>query len=856
MTTKMAMSAKYCALLGVSLLPIIGIGSVARAQAASETELNEVIVTATRQSERLSRVPISVAAFTPETMDKFGVKQVDDLVRLTPGLSMSRSVTGANTISIRGISSAAGAGVTGVYIDDTPIQVRNQGYGSGTAFPEVFDLERIEVLRGPQGTLFGAGSEGGTVRFIQAKPVMTGYSAYARAEVAHTERGDWTYEGGVAVGGAIVEDKIGFRGNVYYRREGGYVDGVEGVARLALNPANPAQPPAAIFPNGNLVDFTRTATVRPDTNRNEAFTARLAVEIRPTEQLTLTPSVSYQKLRANDGTGGFWTSTSDISRRDYSRLVYTRGDPATNPALTPIDISDEDEGRDRFVLPALAANLDLGFAELITNTAYFDRKSSQWFDFTRIDAVQFAGVLFPDQPGFKASSLYEVAQKNFVQELRLQSTDRDAQLRWIVGGFYSKNKQNTDQAISDNFLGKLPAVFGVPANGPPFGPGASAVVNALGVPLLPNEVDYAETRRLTETQYAAFGQVDFHLTEKLTLTGGLRVSRNELTFTGIFRGPLNNDNVPFGAPCPSGPTCVVGQPPFEPVYQDTLGFKTAETSVTPKVGVSYQATPNDLFYATVSKGFRPAGVSPRVPRLFCGPDLQTTGYLAADGSSAQPINYGSDSVWSYEVGAKNRMMGGRLSIDASAYYIDWTNIQTRVFLPTCLYDFVDNLGKAKSRGFDLAIQAEPIENLQLGATVGYNDAQYAKDVVTPGGVVLFRKGAPIEASRPWTATVSGQYDWRRYYARADFSYFTQARRSGDTDARSPLYNPQVRPDEAYGILNARIGARVGDADISLFVDNLTNEAPIFDLGREIGGSVYTANTLRPRTVGVTVSYRH
>ncbi len=359
MTTKMAMSAKYCALLGVSLLPIIGIGSVARAQAASETELNEVIVTATRQSERLSRVPISVAAFTPETMDKFGVKQVDDLVRLTPGLSMSRSVTGANTISIRGISSAAGAGVTGVYIDDTPIQVRNQGYGSGTAFPEVFDLERIEVLRGPQGTLFGAGSEGGTVRFIQAKPVMTGYSAYARAEVAHTERGDWTYEGGVAVGGAIVEDKIGFRGNVYYRREGGYVDGVEGVARLALNPANPAQPPAAIFPNGNLVDFTRTATVRPDTNRNEAFTARLAVEIRPTEQLTLTPSVSYQKLRANDGTGGFWTSTSDISRRDYSRLVYTRGDPATNPALTPIDISDEDEGREQPKRPALSVLVDI-----------------------------------------------------------------------------------------------------------------------------------------------------------------------------------------------------------------------------------------------------------------------------------------------------------------------------------------------------------------------------------------------------------------------------------------------------------------------------------------------------------------
>lgn len=848
MHIKTGMTAKYCALLGVSLLPIMGSGSVAYAQAASETELNEIIVTATRQSERLSRVPISVAAFTPETMDKFGVKQVDDLVRLTPGLSLNRGPTGANTISIRGITSAAGAGVTGVYIDDTPIQVRNQGYASGTAFPEIFDLERVEVLRGPQGTLFGAGSEGGTVRFIQAKPNMTDYSVYARGEVGHTEHGDWTHEGGVAVGGPIVEDKVGFRGNIYYRREGGYVDGVQGAARVTGA--------APIFPNGNLIDFTRTATVRPDTNWNEAFTARLAVELRPSESLTLTPSISYQKLHTNDGTSAFWTSTSDISDRDYSRLVYTRGNPTTNPALTAIDVSDKDTGHDRFYLPALAANLDLGFADLISNTSYFDRKSSQWFDFTRIDAVQFAGVLFPDQPGFKASSLYEVAQENFVQELRLQSTDREARLRWVVGGFYSKNKQNTDQAISDNFLGKLPVVFGVPANGPPFGPGTSAVVNAFGVPLLPNEVDYAETRRLTETQYAAFGQLDFRLTEKLTLTGGLRVSRNELSFTGIFRAPLNNDNVPFGAPCPTGPTCVPGQAPFEPVYQDTVGFKTAETSVTPKVGVSYQATPNDLFYATVSKGFRPAGISPRVPTIFCGPDLATTGYLAADGRSDQPVNYKSDSVWSYEVGSKNRMLNGRLSIDASAYYIDWSNIQTRVFLPTCLYDFVDNLGKAKSKGFDLAIQAQPIENLQLGGSVGYNDAYYAKDAVTPGGVVLYPKGAPIEASRPWTLTVFGQYDWRRYYARADFSYFTKARRSGDTNTESPLYNPELRPDEAYGVLNARIGARVGDADISLFIDNLTNEAPIFDVGREIGGSVYTANTLRPRTIGVTVSYRH
>ena len=132
--------------------------------AAAPETIEEIVVTATRRAEALSKVPISVSAFTQETMDEHGIKDFHDLVRYTPGVTIDQ--TGTNAISIRGISSSGGAGTTGIYIDDTPIQMRSVGFNPDDTLPKTFDLDRVEVLRGPQGTLFGAGSEGGTVRYI------------------------------------------------------------------------------------------------------------------------------------------------------------------------------------------------------------------------------------------------------------------------------------------------------------------------------------------------------------------------------------------------------------------------------------------------------------------------------------------------------------------------------------------------------------------------------------------------------------------------------------------------------------------------------------------------------------------
>ncbi|HMH28524.1 MAG TPA: TonB-dependent receptor plug domain-containing protein, partial [Steroidobacteraceae bacterium] len=172
--------------------------NVSRAQTSPAAEdtggpLQEITVTATRHEESLSRVPISLTALTQEAMDVRGIKDFQDIVRFTPGVNIDNS--GTNNISIRGIASTGGAGTTGIYIDDTPIQIRGTAFNPDDALPKAFDIDRVEVLRGPQGTLFGAGSEGGTVRYITTQPSLTQNSFYSREEVSFTQGGSLNYEG-------------------------------------------------------------------------------------------------------------------------------------------------------------------------------------------------------------------------------------------------------------------------------------------------------------------------------------------------------------------------------------------------------------------------------------------------------------------------------------------------------------------------------------------------------------------------------------------------------------------------------------------------------------------------------------
>jgi iron complex outermembrane recepter protein len=815
---------------------------------AAEDELAEVTVTASRREESLSKVPISVAAISQEQMEVQGLKEIDNIARYTPGLKLDRAGNGGNNISIRGISSGAGAGTTGVYIDDTPIQVRNLAYSSGNLFPTLFDLERVEVLRGPQGTLFGAGSEGGTVRFIQTQPNVNNSSLYTRAEYAFQDGGDPLYELGGAFGAPLVEGKVGFRLSAFHRKEGGWIDGVYGTPTI-VDPTGVAGPEAS-------ATFTNVTVQRPDMNSNSTTGFRGAMKFQFTDVLSVTPSVTYQKVERADGFDGFWTALS--TKGHYARPVYSATPASASNRFTNLTSPDKDVGKDTFILPQVALEWDAGSVTLSSNTSYFDRHFTQYFDFTNYYVGFYAAT--PDKfprPGDKSSSLYDNSQKNLVQELRLQSNDNDARLTWVAGLFFEQAKQQGIQDIGENFLVKAPRVgwFFLPGflhavnDGDPYGPGSTAYRNWFGVTADPTtssiwSIDFGAK----DTQYAVFAETQFKLTEKFKLIAGVRLSRNEVNFRADYAAPENNLNAPLAG------LGVV--PPIAPAYS-TVAVKTAENAYTPKFGFSYQIDDRNMVYATAAKGFRPPGASQRLP-LGCGQDLVDLGYVDGNGDPEQKFRYSSDTVWSYEIGTKNRLFDNRLAVDASAYHIIWNDIQTSVFLPNCAESFVDNGSKAKSQGFDLGLQLHVFGALSVTTNVGYNKTTFLKDFVSPGGLALNEKGDFLNGSPPpWVYSVSPQYDFtlpgdRPLFIRLDLSGSSQARVTQALNGRPPV--------AGNGLLSARIGTRIAGAEVQIFANNVTNRAPDLTLNKGgLGGgfqnAFWTNSTVRPRTVGVFVSYR-
>jgi len=818
---------------------------------------SDIVVTATRRSETLSKVPISVSAFSQKELEARGARQFSDIIRLTPGLSLQKSAIGGNEVSIRGISSSAGASTTGIYIDDTPIQARNLGYAPSTSFPSLFDIDRIEVLRGPQGTLFGAGSEGGTVRFIQTEPSVTSYSYRARAEVASTQGGAPSYEAAAAIGGPIITDKLGFRISAYFRRNGGWIDDVNGTTTVV-------DPTASTY--RNAVTFNKTGTFEKNANWDTAALFHGALLWAVTDKLKITPSITYQKLHNNDGVGLFWLAASDPSRASYARYMYQAGDPATNSSLTALSGPNREPGNDRFYLPALRINWDVGFAAITSNTSYYNRSQNQRADYTRY-YYRYLTQNFVPPAGARANSDFKNTQENFVEEIRLQSNRADSPFQWVVGAFYSHNVQRDRQPISENFTANLPVISfgGVPAgvdDGDPFGPGSTAFINTFGAPLLPGSVSYDENRHVVESQLAGFVQVDWRILEHLKLTAGVRVARNRFEQMVDLLGPESNINAPYGAPCAAyagpGGTCTVGQDALAPFYPSAKS-KKLETSVTPKFGVTYEPDQHNLFYATAAKGFRPGGSGPIIPPNVCDADLNQLGYAST------PTTYNSDSVWSYEVGSKNRVLNGKVSVAASGYIIKWKNIQTDIALPTCGYDFVDNAGNATAKGFDLSLEVSPVQGLLLTGAVGYTKATFDSTIIRGTGVI-FPAGSGIPgASAPWNTSLSGVYNLKpigdyHISLRLDYTYTSKERRAGQTQPGAFGYNSLLKQVPAYSTLNGRVGVTFGHFDISAFATNITNAHPYLTLApasRPIQNDpVWTATTLRPRTVGITLAVRN
>lgn len=740
---------------------------------------DEIVVTATRQASSINRVPISISAFSQESLDKQNVRQVDDLAKISPGVTFNRSAGGngnQTNIAIRGISSTIGASTTGIYINDTPIQVRTIGVTAATAYPRIFDLERVEVLRGPQGTLFGASSQGGAVRFITPRPDLHATSVYGRAEVSTIQSGGMNYEVGVAGGAPIVEDKLAFRASGWFRHDGGWVDRVGPLTAQGFDPG------------------------KIDTNINSQDSYALKADLlwEPAPGISFLPSIYYQKIESQDITQ-FFRRTSDPEELDYN---------TPNQLELPSDQS--------FLLASLMTEIELGNVDVISNTAYFTSELNQLFDYTYQSAEQNSTLVpYITIPGQNEYAVHLDKQKSFVQEVRLQSQSNDS-FNWVLGAFYMHSRQTSDQDIVSPYVERLIQQ----ATGNP----NITIAQIFGGPLLPGDRFLVASTQAVDEQIAAFAQVDYNITDKLKLTAGLRVSRTSYDADIVADGPLN------------------GGPTRREVDQE-------ETPLTPKIGLSYQADPTLLLYASAAKGFRPGASQPENNSPRCVPDLDTLGL------ERTPTSYDSDTLWSYEIGAKKRI--GSVNIQASGYLIHWDDIQQRIVLPTCGQAFIVNQGSVTSRGFDLAISAQVTDRLWLSGTLGYTKADFDETVYSVPPVVVRAAGSQLPVV-PFSATASAQYDFplsdrSDAYIRADLQYLEESPRG---DPENFGYDPLVDPIPESTNVDLRLGWQDSSFDISLFATNLFNQKPLqyFRVART--SELFRAQAPRPRTIGLNVTFRH
>jgi len=803
------------ALVSTALMPLFWAG-LAAAQStttpnkAAATDVGEVIVTATRKEQSLSKVTESVSAFTSAKLQVLNVKSFADLAKYTPGVTFD---TDSHDISIRGIDSSAGSGTTGVYIDDTPVQVRNLGLNANNTLPTVFDLQRVEVLRGPQGTLFGAGSEGGTIRYITTQPSLTTFSGKVDSELDFTQNGAPSYELGVAVGGPIVDDKLGFRFSAWGRRDGGYID---------------------------RVDYQTLDATQNNANYADTYAFRGALTWAPTANLKITPGIDYQNR--------------DQNNYDYYWLSISQ--PGNLRSGTP----DRQGDYDHFYMPTLKVEWDAGPVKVISDTSYYNRGEKvggysgtlynlSYFQHFLTGSSQLQSVYgYPSDPqgtqctnncgslypllnangpnaavlgplaNYNSSNRITNAQQNFTEEFRIQSNEPASRFQWTAGVFYSFDRQQSNEQIFDPQLPQLTELLW-----------GEDMLTAWGENLLPGGVDYDNDTRAHDRQIALYADATYSITDKLKVNLGLRYAWTKFAFLNTNDGAqdlLDNGGVPAVS---------------------TGG--TSEHPFTPKVSISYQATSDDMIYATVAKGYRIGGATPPLPVVACGP-----GY---------PDQYDSDSVWSYEAGTKDRFFDRKLSIDTSVYYIRWFNIQQAFYVPLCGIQFTTNAGQAVSKGFDFQGTWQFSHAFEVDASVGYTDAKFVRTSLDASGDVLQVAGDALEGENgPWTATVGVQYNFtvldKDAFVRVDDEFQNKRTTPNpNEDPRTAFYDPGLQPNPATNQLSLRGGVTIAQCNLALFINNLTNSQPRLNLTHEDSATaLYEAETLRPRTIGLAASFKY
>lgn len=780
---------------GTSLAALIAQGAIAQ-DAAEEADDNVIIVTATKRDANLQDIPFSINAQTADDIQKTGATTLEDLSRNVAGLTIQNLGPGQSQVSIRGVSAGQivrdQPGVkeqVGVYLDESVISL-----SLFTPDLDLFDLNRVETLRGPQGTLFGSGSVGGTVRYITNQPKLGTTEGAVEGNVNLVDGDDF----GGHLKGAInapLGDKAAIRAVGYFTRYGGFIN-----ARR------------------------EGGGVSEDINDGERYGGRIALTFEPSETISITPRIIYQKI-----------STDGFNRQEVFNL-YANPFTTTRPAVTFNEREQhlllQEAFEDETMIADATIKIGLGGVDLTSVSSYTDRDILVSRDASALTGSVSVDLGFPTAGVLLPSNLRDTTKvKSFTQEVRL-SSNGDGPLQWVLGGFYSNTNRDYAQRLPTPGYDAFTDVA--------FGAGTSAAV-ANGFPL--NSPYNADINYDIE-QKAVFGEASYAFGDQFTLTAGGRYydfSEDRLFKSGgLFS---NGDNQTGG---------------------------TKSDGFTPRLLASFNATDSVTINAQASKGFRLGGINDPLNIPLCtggagGVDALTYGNRP---------RYDDETLWNYELGVKTQ--GSGFTFNAAAFYTDIKNLQVTADAGSCSSRVVFNVPKAHTQGIEFELSARPAEGLDLGISGSLVSAKFDSSVTTTAGAVIagIRDGNrlptvpkfQISANATYSFPVSNgaeayvstsiQHVGNRITQPSDQEGNPRSFVSGLAFAGAPGTNATtlnlILPSYELVNLSAGVDFENGLSVIG-YVNNLFDENALLSFDRERGGRARLGfSTNSPRTYGITV----
>ena len=731
----------------VGLFAAAGGASSAMAQgdeaATAQGRIDEIIVTANKREQSLQDTAMSISALTGDTIEKRGLVGMDDYLRNLPGVNMQDLGAGQNSVVIRGIASdpQLESGNVGVYFGETPINglgtPSNTG-GAGNADIKLVDIERIEVLRGPQGTLYGSGSMGGTVRIIPNSPNLEQVEGKLGTRLSQTDKNGGSNSMAQAIINLpLIQDKLAVRAVGYRFDNSGFIKNV-----------------AASQPTPSINSATSQGGIAADRDDvgNDTYTGfRISTLWQASPDLDVTLTYNQQKIEQD----GYPEVDLDLANAYEQVRLKTGKQGSLNESLAnDINITN------------LVINYDLGWGAISSSSSWVDYEAS-----LNADLSHHAG--FGNSPIYAGNDLDWTI---FFEELRLASK-LDGRLQFLTGIYFEERERD--------FLGPW---------------------NWSGDPNLDSGELLAFSAEDKLEQAALFGELSYEINDQLKVTLGARHFDYETEQTSTFE---------FG-----------GNIVFADQFVDSN-----EKGQTYKLNLAYKPTEDTLVYGEWSEGFR------------MGKGLLQNPQCIALGVNS-PAQLDADTSENYEVGIKSSLIENRITINATAYRINWDGMPISVPLPQCNSAAFFNAGTSKAEGVELELKTQILDNLDIDFSASYGEAVFTEDTS------LGNKGDNLPGSADFNVSIGMEYAFaiaaHDGFVRFDYSYIGE------------YFNNVAEIGQAaggYEQVNIKAGLALEQINLDLFVNNITNSTGL--------SWVESVNTvlgttrgfrIRPRTIGLNIAY--